>query len=319
MRLRSLCLIALTATLLSYAAQSGAPQWAYGTAPSPPFKSPPPDPAPQRIPGSNLLFAHKQITDPFGPADWFPASHPAMPEIVARGRKSAGVWACGLCHYPNGKGRPENAGVAGLPVSYFVHQMEDFRAGLRHSADTGKKNTNLMIAYAKVMTDDEIRAAAKYYSALSWTRWIRVVETKTVPKTRRSVGMYLPLDEGGHEPIGNRIIEIPEDARRTEDLRDPESGFIAYVPVGSVKRGERLVKTGRRKTQPCAACHGLDLRGLGPVPGIVGRSPSYVTRQLYDMQAGARKGEWTELMRPVVEHLTANDMLDISAYTASLR
>ena len=57
---------------------------------------------------------------------------------------------------------------------------------------------------------------------------------------------------------------------------------------------------------------------MGPVPGIAGRSPSYLVRQMYDMQAGARKGQWTELMKPVVAKLTEEDMLNIAAYTASL-
>ncbi len=52
-----------------------------------------------------------------------------MPPIVAKGREAAGVWACSLCHYPNGKGRPENASVVGLPKDYFIQQMYDFKNG----------------------------------------------------------------------------------------------------------------------------------------------------------------------------------------------
>jgi cytochrome c553 len=296
----------------------GPPEWAYGTAFSAPQKSMQLDPNPQHVPLSTLAFTPSQIMNPYGPADWFPADHPPMPEIVSHGRKPA-IWACGLCHYPNGKGRPENAGVAGLPVSYFIHQMEGFRDGLRRSADDRKKNTNLMIAYAKAMTNEEIEAAAIYYGAMAWTPWIRVVETVTVPKTRLSVGMYLPLEGGEREPIGRRIIEMPEDAVRTEELRDPRSGFIAYVPQGSLTKGERLVKTGGGKTQPCGPCHGAGLMGLGPIPGIAGRSPSYLARQLYDMKHGTRRGEWTELMKSVVDHLSDDDLLNIAAYTASVR
>jgi cytochrome c553 len=90
------------------------------------------------------------------------------------------------------------------------------------------------------------------------------------------------------------------------------------VPVGSIKKGEALVKTGGNgKTEACGVCHGADLMGLGPVPGIAGRSPSYLVRQLYDMQQGTRKGLWADLMKPVVQKLTAEDMLNIVAYTAS--
>jgi len=294
------------------------PEWAYGTALSAPQKSMPLDPNPQHVPGSTLAFTRSRIINPYAPADWFPADHPGMPEIVSHGRKPA-IWACGLCHYPNGKGRPENAGIAGLPVSYFIRQMQGFRDGLRRSADDRKKNTNLMIGYAKAMTNEEVTAAATYYGAMPWTTWIKVVESATVPKTRLSVGMYLPLEGGGREPIGRRIIEVPEDAVRTEELRDPRSGFIAYVPLGSLAEGERLVKTGGGKTEACGPCHGTDLMGLGPVPGIAGRSPSYLARQLYDMKRGTRRGECTDLMKPVVDRITAEDLLNIAAYVASLR
>ena len=64
--------------------------------------------------------------------------------------------------------------------------------------------------------------------------------------------------------------------------------------------------------------HGADLNGLGPVPGIAGRSPSYLVRQMFDMQAGARHGEWTELMKPVVAKLTNDDLVNIAAYVSSL-
>jgi len=89
------------------------------------------------------------------------------------------------------------------------------------------------------------------------------------------------------------------------------------VPPGSIKRGEALVTKGAGKTTQCGACHGADLKGLGPVPGIAGRSPSYLVRQMYDMQQGARNGTWTQLMKPVVANLSEEDLLDIAAYTAS--
>ena len=64
-------------------------------------------------------------------------------------------------------------------------------------------------------------------------------------------------------------------------------------------------------------CHGVDLKGLGPVPGIAGRSPSYLVRQMNDMKVGARNGLWADLMKPVVAKLTEEDMVAIAAYAAS--
>src|SRR5712692_7709806 len=295
------------------------PAWAYAI-PLPPAAGAPAAPADtsiKQLPGSALTFTRQQIADGFGPADWFPDDHPAMPDIVAHGKRPD-ARACGLCHYPNGKGRQENAGVSGLPVSYFIQQMNDFRSGVRKSADSRKANTNAMIAIAKAMTPDEIKAAAEYFGAMKWTPWIRVVETNTVPKMESRGGIWVPLESDEKEPIGVRIMETPENPERTEILRDPRSGFIAYAPLESINKGEALVKTGSNgKTVECGICHGADLQGLGPVPGIAGRSPSYLARQMYDMQAGARRGEWAELMKAVVAKLTDEDFVNIAAYVSS--
>lgn len=305
------------------------PPWAYGfdtppgtaAAPAPARAGTPPapDPTPRHVPGSDKTFVRQQIANQYGPADWFPDDHGAMPDIVAHGRQGAMIAACSLCHYPNGKGRPENAGVAGLPTAYFIQTMHDFRDGLRKSADPRKANTNRMISFAKNMTDDEIKAAAEYFGSMKWSPWMtKVVETEMVPKTRLAGGMFLKVEGDEKEPIGQRLIETPVDAEATEVLRNDHSGFIVYAPKGSLKKGEALVKTGAGRTTACGVCHGADLRGLGPVPGLAGRSPSYIGRQLYDMQAGFRKGEWTSLMKPVVAKLTDEDMIAITAYIASL-
>ena len=295
--------------------------WAYAIPPAAPAGTTAPAAAPdtsiKHLEGSSGAFTRAQISDRFGPADWYPGDHPSMPDIVAHGKKPE-VWACGLCHYPNGKGRQENAGVAGLPVAYFIQTMHDFRDGLRKSTEPRKNNTKLMMTFAQNMTDDEIKAAAEYFGAMKWTPWIKVIETNTVPKTHNANGLLL-VEGNEKEPLGKRILETPVNAEATEVLRDPHSSFFAYVPPGSVKRGEALVTKASSKTTQCGACHGTDLKGLGPVPGIAGRSPSYLMRQMNDMKQGTRNGTWTQLMKPVVARLSDDDIIDIVAYTASLK
>ncbi len=304
----------------------GEPAWAYGfaaapkaeeTAPRPVVPRNPPDETVQnRVPGSNLAFTQKQISDGSGPADWFPGEHPQMPDIVAHGRGRE-VVACTLCHYPNGKGRPENAAPAGLPYAYIMQTMEDFRSGLRNSSDPRSGNTKRMAGFASALTDVELKAAAQYFSSLKFTSWIKVVETDSVPKTHINAGLFIAEEGNEKAPIAGRIIEVPANAA-SEQLHDPHSGFIAYVPKGSIESGEALVNTGGNgKTIQCGTCHGADLQGLGPVPGIAGRSASYLMRQLYDMQQGSRNGGWTPLMKPVVAKLTNEEMVAIVAYVAS--
>jgi cytochrome c553 len=300
----------------------GYPAWAYAITPPPPPGAPRPPAPPEdkevkHIPGTTRAFTIAQIADLRSPADWFPEDHPAMPPIVAVGRQPA-VRSCSYCHYPNGKGRSSNGGVAGLPVSYILQTLSDFKNGLRKPGDPRKVNVNQMIGFAKNLTPEEATAAAEYFASTPWTQWVRVVETKTVPKTEAEGSIFFKAPGNMTEPIGMRIIETPENDEQTEPLRNPRSGFIAYAPVGSIKKGEVLVTTGGNgKTNACTTCHGPDLRGMGPVPGIAGRSPSYLARQMYDIQVGARHGEWSELMKPVVAKLTNEDFVNIAAYVSS--
>jgi cytochrome c553 len=221
------------------------------------------------------------------------------------------VRACIGCHLSNGHGHPENSRLPGATAAYLARQIADFRSGAR----AGVAAT--MINIAKAMTEDEIREASEYFAGLKVMRWTTVVEAEVVPKTYFRGNRRLPLSEAGSEPIGNRIIEVPEDPARNA-LRDPHSGNISYVPVGSLARGAALVATGGAgKTIACAICHGPALKGLGDVPGIAGQSPLTMARQLHYMQTGERNGAMAALMKAVVAKLSADDILAISAYVAS--
>ncbi|HKQ25179.1 MAG TPA: hypothetical protein VJT81_12125 [Burkholderiales bacterium] len=296
-------------------ADKAPPPWAFVV--NPPGVQPVPDDgAMKNVPGSSKAFTLTQIRDLFNAPDWHPDGHPPMPEVVSHGTKPA-VFACGYCHLPNGLGRPENSSLAGLSAEYIVQQVADFRSGARKSSEPASLPVNLMIAVAKAVSDTDLKTAAEYFSTLRPKPWIRVIETSTVPKTHVAGWMLVASEAGATEPIGHRVIEMPEDLERTE-LRDAASGFVAYVPVGSIRKGEALVATGGAgRTTPCAICHGEELRGLGPVPALAGRSPSYIVRQLYDMRHGVRNGPWTELMKAVVAQLSEEDMVSIAAYTAS--
>ncbi|MBV9756396.1 MAG: cytochrome C-binding protein [Alphaproteobacteria bacterium] len=292
---------------------AGPPGWAYAV--NPPGLKPAPDEGRiLHVPGSAAGFTLTQIRDLFNVPDWYPDDHPAMPEPVAHGRKPD-AFACGFCHLPNGLGRPENASLAGLPAEYIERQIADFRAGLRKSS-VASLPPMLMVATAKGATDADVKAAAAYFSALKLRPWIRVEEAARVPKTRVLGFMLVPDGSGETEAIGDRIIEMPEDVARTE-LRDSRSGFVAYAPPGSLLRGAGLVATGGGKTVPCGICHGADLQGIGPVPALAGRSPSYLFRQLYDIKHGTRAGTWAALMAPVVANLDEADMVALAAYAAS--
>ena len=220
-----------------------------------------------------------------------------IPDVVANG-KVPEVRACGDCHSPDGIGQPGSASLAGLSVEYISDQITNYRKGLRGRVGPATHPSAVMRAVANAVDDDDLRAAAEYFASLPLRSWLRVVETTSVPSRGRA------------EPIGRRIVELPDDRGL---------GFVAYVPLGTLKKGETLVTTGSGgRTMRCAQCHGNDLRGVGRVPPIAGRSPSYLARQLTDMRGGARHGAGPDLMMAAVARLSEEDLLAIAAYTASL-
>ena len=296
-------------------AADGPPTWAYPLN-NLDYKPPVDDGEPVRVPNSTAGYTWGQLRDRFIAPVWHPGDHAALPDIVAQGRKP-GVFACGYCHRADGPGGPENADLAGLPKSYIIQQMADYKSGARGTSVSGRTPSTLMIGLAKPITDAEVEAAATYFSALQPRKRIKVVESDSVPKPYVAGLLWAAAETGEREPIGARIVEIPDDLIQFES-RDPRSTFTAYAPVGSLAKGEALVmKGGSGKTIQCTLCHGADLKGLGPLPSIAGRSPSYMFRQLYDFQHGARTGEWSPLMAQVVASLNEQDLLAIVAYLAS--
>jgi cytochrome c553 len=300
----------------AHAQDDAPPAWAYPVNP-PDFKPEPDDGKPRHVPDSTAAFTLTQARDLFEALDWHPSDHPSMPDPVAHGRKPDAM-ACGVCHRADGPGGPENASLAGLPVQYILQQMADFKSSSRTTSVPQRLPPQLMIKTAKAVTDAEIEKAAAYFSGLTPRTTIKVVEADDVPKTHVAGFFLAALPGGEKEPIAGRIIEVPEDLKRFE-MRDTHSQFIAYVPPGSIEKGRQFVATGGNgKSAPCTVCHGPGLNGVGPIPGIAGRSPSYIIRQLYDFQHGARTGPWSPLMAPNVINLTLGDMVAIAAYAASL-
>lgn len=240
-----------------------------------------------------------------------------MPQVVSHGRQPE-VRACGYCHLPTGNGRPENARLAGLPVTYFVDQMKALRDGSRKSSVEGRAPTINMTKTAMAIQDEEIFAAAKYFASLPQQSFVRVVETSMIPKSKIAGWLFKFDREGGEEPLGQRILEGPEDFDQFE-LRDPATKYIAYAPQGSIALGKKLAETwGDGKELECSSCHGPGFKGKENVPSIAGRSPSSVMRQLYDFKSGARRGAKSSEMDKVVKYMTNSDMLALSAYLGSL-
>ena len=313
-------LIASCAAVLagvSFARAEDPPQWAFPINP-PGLPAPKDDGKIHTLPGSAAQFSFAQLRDFFSPPDWYPEDHPAMPPLVAHGAQP-GSFACGFCHLPTGNGRPENANIAGLPASYIIQQVQDFKSGARRSSLPDRYPQSLMTKLSvQAATEPGLAEAAAYFASLKPKPVTKVVETDAIPRVEISHWILKKSEAAGTEPIAGRLVEVPDDFAGF-DVRDGRVTYTAYVPLGSLAKGEALVKTGGSGTTiACGICHGPGLKGLGPVPPIAGRSPSYLARQLFDIKSGARNGESAALMKPVVAQLTNEDFVAITAYLASL-
>ncbi|HYJ39698.1 MAG TPA: c-type cytochrome [Steroidobacteraceae bacterium] len=320
------------------------PEWLFPIDPKSLEKNPKPvkldDVEQLEIPDSKLKFTQARINDPFNPPDWRPDHSPA-PDVVAKGRKP-NVMACAYCHTPTGQGRPENSALAGLPEAYFKEQLHDLRGGARKPAGPEQYlPTWNMLKIARAMTDEEIDESAKYFAQQKLRRRVYVIESLRIPRAERAAWIYEEV--GGTEDLEGRLLEVTNELSRHE-RRDDRLEYMAYVPPGSINRGKRLATTGKgpdgsspnaqetsreattrqatnvdiEKTVVCATCHGPKLMGTDKIPPIAGRQPTYLLRQLLAFRNGTRTGEAADQMKPVVDKLTLNEMIDMVAYVSSL-
>lgn len=210
--------------------------------------------------------------------------------------------------------------LAGLPAEYIERQVADYRSRARRSPWTGTfVPAALMRAVADSATRDEVAAAAQYFSALRPRSKWRVVEATRIPRPEPKSGLHFPAADRSTEQLGRRLIEMPTDPVRHE-RRDSNVDYVAYVPRGSLARGRALATSVRVDgTAPCASCHGPQLHGLGAVPPIAGRSPSYILRQLMAFRTGARAAREAAPMREIAAKLDLDDMIAAAAYVGARR
>jgi cytochrome c553 len=295
------------------------PAWAFPVVPPGPAPAAAPVDSVTRlhVPRSRASYTDARTRERFDVVDWHPETHPAAPPIVTHGRRPS-IMACGFCHLPDGRGRPENAVISGLPVDYFVRQVHDMKSRARHGASAVPfPPSEAMRLIADSVTDAELEEAARYFARVTPRRQSRVVEAEMIPKPRALNGLYAKAPGREVEPLGGRIIEVPVNLRMHE-LRDSRAEYVAYVPRGSVARGRLLATRGTATTgAACASCHGPTLRGTALAPPIAGRSPSYMLRQLIGFRTGARSTPASAAMQAVAATLSLEDMVAAAAYAGS--
>jgi len=302
----------------SDAAFHAAEAWAFPVFPPPrdPHAAKPDPHKVLHVTGSTMSYTQAQL-DSMDDADWFPQDHSAAPQIVKTGRKPARP--CAECHLISGAGAPVTATLDSLPKTYILEQVAAFRAGQRGMG--GPETAHDMSDEARALTPADLQQAADYFSRTPFVPRVHVIETASVPKTHWKYFVLVPDKTGTREPIGERIIETPANFHDYE-YRGGRVEYIAWVPPGSITRGAVIAARGNGSAASCESCHGPKLEGqtmpgIGVVPPLAGRSPTYIARELILFREGKRSDPAAAPMRAEAAALTVPEMIDVAAYAAS--
>jgi cytochrome c553 len=267
-----------------------------------------------RLSGAKGVFHQADFDSMARAIDWFPDAHPPAPDVVLRAHGEGG-YPCGYCHLADGRGRPENARLQGLPADYIVAQVKAFASGARRAAAPGYAPSRYMAGVAHAISPADLNAAAAYFSQFEPQSHTQIVQTATIPAATAWHFVYR-FDGARHEPLGQRIVEGPIDRARAE-LRDPETAYIAYVPEGAIGRGQAIADRGANRGAAdgpaCVSCHGKALAG------IAGASPTYLARQLMGFRDKTRNDPGAAPMQAVAGRLTDAQIIDVAAFVASRR
>ena len=92
----------------------------------------------------------------------------------------------------------------------------------------------------------------------------------------------------------------------------PLALFALAFPVAAASGDPEV---GRKKSAPCAVCHGANGVSASPeFPNLAGQYPDYLETALKHYKSGKRKNP---IMTGQVANLDARDMADLAAYFAS--
>ena len=192
-----------------------------------------------------------------------------------------------------------------------MQTIDDFKNGNRKSADPqkGQHQSHGRLRQSHDRRRNQSRGAV-----------LQLDEMDAVDQGRRDQhgaqdqidgGMFLTLEGNEKEPIGQRIIEVPDNAEATETCAIRVPASLPTCPTGSIKKGEALVTTGgtaRRFSAPPAMARickaWVRCRESPAARRAIWRASSTTCRT-------ASHGVWTELMKPVVAKLTPDDMIAI--------
>jgi cytochrome c553 len=93
-------------------------------------------------------------------------------------------------------------------------------------------------------------------------------------------------------------------------------GTVVLLGMVGTAQAAGDAKAGKAKAGACAGCHGANGEGVGPNPGLAGKSEQQIVQALADYKTGKRSNA---VMKSMASPLKDQEMADLGAYYSSLK
>lgn len=93
-----------------------------------------------------------------------------------------------------------------------------------------------------------------------------------------------------------------------------------FVSDALAEKGKSIYTNGVLSAQvpACSSCHGDKAAGNGIFPRLAGQNPQYLLAQLRYFRSGVRNDQGADIMKPIAQHLTDEQMEQVSHYISTL-
>lgn len=99
-----------------------------------------------------------------------------------------------------------------------------------------------------------------------------------------------------------------------------QAGPAPFPPDALAEKGRAIYTSGILSSQvpACSSCHGEKATGSGIFPRLAGQNPQYLLAQLRYFRSGVRSDQGADIMKPIAQHLTDDQMEEVAHYLGTL-
>lgn len=111
-----------------------------------------------------------------------------------------------------------------------------------------------------------------------------------------------------------------------EQIKEAAAWFASQTPPKPfesdvlAEKGKGIYTNGVLSAQvpACSSCHGDKATGSGIFPRLAGQNPQYLLAQLRYFRSGVRSDQGADIMKPIAQHLTDDQMEQVAHYISTL-